>query len=89
MPCAVVQRNIGKQYLKKVLETVYITPGFIVDWHIKKMEYERKLDKVRKQTTAFKRRKRQLAEIRSSKDVLLELRGGTVYESGSTLSLKP
>ena len=73
---------------QKVLETVDITPAFIVDRHIKKMDYERKLDKVRKQTTAFKRRKRQLSEIRSSKDVLLELREGTVYESGSTLSLK-
>ena len=51
----------------------------------KKMDYERKQDKVRKQTTAFKRRKRHLSEIRSSKDVFLELRERTAYDSGCTL----
>ena len=87
--CAVAQKNIGKQYLKKVLENADITPGSIMDMQIEKMDDERKQDKVRKQTTAFKRRRRQLAKIRSSKDGRLESREGTVYESGSALSLEP
>ena len=71
-----------------MLETADITPGSIMDRQIEKIDYERKQDKVRKQTTAFKRR-RQLAKICSSKNGLSESREGTVYEFCSALSIEP
>ena len=85
--CAVAQKSIGKQYLNKVLETADITPGSIMDRQIENIDYERKQDKVRKQTTAFKRRRRQLAKIRSSKNGLLESREGSLFMNLAVLSL--
>ena len=87
--CAVAQKNIGKQYLVKSLEATNITPGCTMNRQVAKMDYERSQDKTRKQTTAFKKRGRQLNKIRSSKNGVLESREGTVYQSGSALSLEP
>ena len=87
--CAVAQKNLDKQYLVKTLETANITPGCIMNNQAKKMDYERSQDKNRKQSTTFKKRRRQLAKIRSSKNVVLESKEGTVYQSGSALSLDP
>ena len=87
--CAVVQKNLGMQHLVKILETANVTPGCIMNNQVKKMDYERSQDKSRKQNTIFKKRRRQLAKIRSSKNVVLESKKGTVYQSGSALSLDP
>jgi len=56
---------------------------------VSKMDYERKQDQLRKQNKDFKKKRKQLRNVRSSKDSRLESRDGTVYESGSTLSLDP
>ena len=56
---------------------------------VSKMDYERKQDQLRKQSKDFKKKRKQLRNVRSSKESRLESREGTVYESGSTLSLDP
>jgi len=45
---------------------------------VKKIDYDRSQDKCRKESTTFKKRRRQLAKIRSSKTVVLESKGGTI-----------
>ena len=56
---------------------------------VSKMDYERKQDQLRKQSKDFKKKRKQLRNVRSSKESRLESCEGTVYESGSTLSLDP
>ena len=80
--CSVAQKNLGKQYLLNVLQSANISP-------VSKMDYERKQDQLRKQRKDFKKKRKQLRNVRSSKDSRLESQDGTVYESGSTLSLDP
>lgn len=87
--CAVAQKNMGKQYLVKTLEAAQIIPGCTMNKQIEKLDYERSQDKSRKKSTAFKKRRRQLAKIRSGKNGVLESKEGTVYQSGSALSLEP
>ena len=84
--CAVAQTNMGKQYLVKTLEVVDITPGCTMTQQVSKMDYEKKQDKNRKQCPAFKKRRRQLAKIRSNKNGTSEAREGIVYQSGSALT---
>ena len=85
--CAVAQTNLGKQYLSKVLETVHITPGCTMTKQIQKMDYERKQDKIRKQSKEFKKRRKQLRNNRSKKDGQRKFREGTVYQSGEALKI--
>ena len=85
--CAVAQTNLGKQYLSKVLETVHITPRCTTTKQIQKMDYERKQDKIRKQSKEFKKRRKQLRNNRSKKDGQREFREGTVYQSGGALNI--
>ena len=54
---------------------------------VSKMDYERKQDRLRKQRKGFKKKRKQLRDVRSRKDTRLESREGTVYESDRTLSL--
>ena len=54
---------------------------------VSKMDYERKQDRLRKQRKDFKKKWKQLRDVRSRKDTRLESREGTVYESDSTLFL--
>ena len=86
--CAVAQTNMGNQYLVKTLEVVDITPGCTMTQQVSRMDYERKQDKNRKQCPAFKKRRRQLAKIRSNKNGMSEAREGIVYQSGSALTLE-
>ena len=51
------------------------------------MDYERKQDKIRKQSKEFKKRRRQLRNNRSKKDGQCEFREGTVYQSGGALNI--
>ena len=87
--CSVAQKNMGKQYLLNVLQSANINPGCTMTSQVSKMDYERKQDQLRKQSKDFKKKRKQLRNVRSSKDSRLESRDGTVYESGSTLSLDP
>ena len=87
--CSVAQKNLGKQYLLNVLQSAYIHPGCTMTSQVSKTDYGRKQDQLRKQSKDFKKKRKQLRNVRSSKDSRLESREGTVYESGSTLSLDP
>ena len=87
--CSVAQKNLGKQYLLNVLQSANINPGCTMTSQVSKMDYERKQDQLRKQSKDFKKKRKQLRNVRSSKEKRLESREGTVYESGSTLSLDP
>ena len=89
MACAIAQKNVGKQYLVKVLETAAINPGSTINSQMKRMDYERIQAKNLEQTKAFKKRSRQFTKARASKDGFLESREGTAYESGSALTLDP
>ena len=58
--CGVAQTNLRYGYVNKTLDLLNIEPGHFCEDHTKKMDHKRFLDKIRKSSIDFKRRRSQL-----------------------------
>ena len=77
MSCSVSQVNLGYRYIPRTLASFNTAPGFSCVDHNTKMEKKSSMDKQRKSTVTFKRRRSQKNEAKE----------GTMYESGIGLNL--
>lgn len=85
--CCVSHVNLGYRYIPQTLAALNIEPGFFCLDHTTKMDKKRALDKQRKSTVAFKRRRSQLNKNKISETSKKETKEGTMYESGIGLNL--
>ena len=85
--CSVSQVNLGYRYIPRTLGSLNIEPGFFCVDHNTKMDKKSSMDKQRKSTVAFKRRRSQLNKHQISETSKNEAKEGTMYESGIGLNL--
>lgn len=85
--CSVSQVNLGYRYIPRTLASLNIEPGFFCVDHNTKMDKKSSIDKQRKSTVAFKRRRSQLNKHKISETSKNEAKEGTMYESGIGLNL--
>lgn len=85
--CSVSHVNLGYRYIPQTLAALNIEPGFFCLDHTTKMDKKRALDKQRKSTVAFKRRRSQLNKHKITETSKKEAKEGTMYESGIGLNL--
>ena len=85
--CGVAQTNLGYNYIPHSLESLNMEPGFFCREFNNKMDWKGTLDKLRKTTVAFKRRRSQLNKQKISNTSKKEAKEGTMYESNIGLNL--
>ena len=87
LSCSVSQVNLGYRCIPQTLAALNIEPGFFCVAHTTKMDKKSAMDKQRKLTVAFKRRRSQLNKHKISETSKKEAKEGTMYGSGIDLNL--
>ena len=77
--CAVAQKNIGYNYVSRVLEVLNIEPGHLCQLHGDTMEKKVNMDRKRKSDKKFKYRRSQLHGQKSGEALRKEAKEGTTY----------
>nr|XP_022319171.1 uncharacterized protein LOC111121963 [Crassostrea virginica] len=83
---AVAQKNIGHDSLIEVYEGLSLSPGKHTAIHVQRMNKKRENDSVRQKGVAFKRRRLELKNAKSTQVFTSEIKEGTMYQSGVDLS---
>ena len=87
--CGVAQKNLGYNYVSRVLEALNIEPGHLCNSHGDAMDKKATKDRKRKSTKKFKYRRNQLHSQKSSQALRKEANEGTTYGTAVGLNLDP